>query len=312
MVWLKNPIFGATFAFLLEIYISEKSSSRVPKTSTNFVHNNNSTAATTQYENHQHIEDPYKSSRLIGPSLDISGNSSSRVPRTSTNLVRDNNSTAAITSQNEHHHHHHHVEDPYKSSRFIGHSLWMLPSRNSSAATRHVYQEIVGEAASAFNTFEHVAHITLVSALLTGEQSVLERTRQLASQLAPYQFELEAVKSRDAYFQCVYATMKLTPQVMEANALARTFFPERFSDPPYMAHLSLVYGDFSQEYKEEIIIPGLESTLFDDEERRDAAQVLQVDEIEVWSTQGDVSEWYFVERIPLTGGMNAAAMTAPN
>ena len=184
--------------------------------------------------------------------------------------------------------------DPYKSSSFIGHSLWMCPSGNASQA----YSDIISDMAKELGTFQFTPHITLVAAMLTGEQDVLERSRQLASQLAPYQFEFQEVSSRDAYFQCVYAKMKLTPEVVAANALARQVFTERQSDPPYMPHLSMVYGDLPTTTKEDVVIPKLSSDL---SRRSSETQILPVDSIQVWSTQGDVKEWYLVEKIPLTG-----------
>jgi len=186
--------------------------------------------------------------------------------------------------------------DPYKSSTFIGHSLWMVPS----GAAFQAYSEIIHDTASKLGTFQFIPHITLVAAILTGEADVLEKSRRLASQLAPYEFEFQSLSSRDAYFQCIYATMTLTPKVLTANALARQIFPERQSDPPYMPHLSLVYGDLSDTVKNEEIMPVLANK---SHQRSTETQILPVDSIQVWSTQGDVKEWYMVETIPLTGSV---------
>jgi len=88
---------------------------------------------------------------------------------------------------------------------------------------------------------------------------------------------------------------------MDANALAREFFPERNSDPEYTPHLSLVYGDFGLEEKKTKLIPEIESLL---EKNTAETTSFQVDSIEVWSTQGDVKDWYLVEKIPLQGDGN--------
>ena len=191
--------------------------------------------------------------------------------------------------------------DPYKSSSFIGHSLWMCPS----GAANEAYSSIIEETSVKLGTFHFTPHITLVAAMMTGEKDVLERTKKLANQLAPYSFELDVVSQRDAYFQCVYAKMKTCDQqVMNANKLARQIFPERQSDPPYTPHLSLIYGDFSLKEKESKLIPELEQLLR--EKTFDTAS-FQVDSIEVWSTQGDVKDWYLVEKIPLRGGDGTCA-----
>lgn len=230
MVWLHRPLFGATIAFVVQLY-------------TNCETRTNQSAATTT-------------------------------------MTTDRAAPAAA--------------DPYKSSRFIGHSLWVCPSGSALTA----YSEIIAETAQELDSFAFLPHITLVAAMLTGEEDVLERSRQLASQLAPYEFELDTVSSRDAFFQCVYATMKRTPQVVAANQLARDFFPERQSDPPYVPHLSLVYGDLPQSTKEQVVIPKLSKEL---DRRSSETHTLPVDAFQVWSTQGDVKEWYLVETIPLTG-----------
>lgn len=188
------------------------------------------------------------------------------------------------------------TSDPYKSSRFIGHSLWMVPAPDSAAFS--AYSEIIAETADSLGTFPFLPHITLVAAMMKGEEDVLERTRRLAAELAPYEFELDSVGYRDAYFQCVYAHLKRTESVVGANKLAREFFPERQSDPPYMPHLSLVYGDLTAEQKEKDVIPKLETAL---KKRSSETTILPMDSIQVWSTQGDVREWYLVDTIPLTG-----------
>ena len=138
-------------------------------------------------------------------------NMTARMTMTRMESSSSSNSTAAV--------------DPYKSSSFIGHSLWMCPSGNASQA----YSDIISDMAKELGTFQFTPHITLVAAMLTGEQDVLERSRQLASQLAPYQFEFQEVSRRDAYFQCVYPKMKLTPEVVAAmqGVLTEAARPQR-------------------------------------------------------------------------------------
>lgn len=168
-----------------------------------------------------------------------------------------------------------------------------------TGASLTAYQSIIKDASSSLNTFCFIPHITLVAAVMTDEKDVVERTKLVAQQLAPYEFEFEEVSERDAYFQCVYAKMKTTDQVVHANTVAKSVFDERQSDPPYMPHLSLVYGDFfTREKKLHTIIPSLETAI---QKHAPDTTKFTVDSIQIWSTQGDVSEWYLVETVPLTG-----------
>jgi len=184
--------------------------------------------------------------------------------------------------------------DPYASSSFIGHSLWVCPT----GASKDAYSAIIKDASSTLGTFCFTPHITLVAAIMTDEKDVVERTKVLASRLAPYEFEFEQVSQKDRYFQCVFAKMKCTEQVVNANRIARDVFTERLTDPEYMPHLSLVYGDFPLARKEETIMPKLSQQI---QEQAPLTALFKVDSIEVWSTQGDVSKWYLVETVPLTG-----------
>mmetsp|Transcript_61166 Transcript_61166/g.68492 ORF Transcript_61166/g.68492 Transcript_61166/m.68492 type:complete len:210 (+) Transcript_61166:128-757(+) len=182
--------------------------------------------------------------------------------------------------------------DPYKSSSFIGHSLWMIPCGDSKI----VYSKLISEISSDLGTVDFLPHITLVAAMMKGEEDTVQRAKALAAELAPFTFEFDDISYRDAYFQCVYTRLKRTEAVVLANDIARNFFPERQSDPEYMPHLSLVYGDFDEETKRNQIVPKLKKADHDSQ-----LTLLPVDSFEVWSTQGDVKEWYKVETIPLTG-----------
>ena len=239
-MWLRQPLFRATAAFVLELYCSRSGCNRFSN----------------------------RSGRMAS-TLNASSQSAS-------------NASSTVAA------------DPYKSSTFIGHSLWLVPSGNANQS----YTEIITATAQELGSFQFIPHITLVAAMLTGEEDVVQRARQLAAQIEPYQFELEEVSFRDAYFQCVYAKMKLTPEVVAANDLARQVFVERQSDPPYMPHLSMVYGDLTVADKTNTVIPKITAEL---KRRSSETQILPVDSIQVWSTQGDVKDWYWVETIPLTG-----------
>lgn len=202
------------------------------------------------------------------------------------------------------------VADPYKSSSFIGHSLWMVPTGDSLTQM----QALVNEIGNKVGTRSFLPHITLVAALMGPIDEILATTKLLASQLEPYSFywrrdnetsgdDEMPIGFKDAYFQCVFAQLQLSKDVMEANALARRCFPERSSDPPYMPHLSLVYGDLTEVDKTSKVIPYIQTKLQEASKGSDSLRVLPVNAIEVWSTQGDVSEWYLVQRIPLGQGI---------
>lgn len=182
--------------------------------------------------------------------------------------------------------------DPYASSSFIGHSLWVCPTGDAKQA----YFEIIGSMSQELGTFHFFPHVTLVAAIMTSPEDVVQRTKDLAAKLTPYTFHFDSLSHKDRYFQCVFAKMKLTPEVLNANKIAREVFSERQADPDYMPHLSLVYGEFTKTMKESKIIPTMEKQI---KQKASSTMSFTVDSIEVWSTQGDVADWYLVETVPL-------------
>lgn len=184
------------------------------------------------------------------------------------------------------------VVDPYASSSFIGHSLWVCPTGDAKQA----YSEIIGNMSQELGTYHFTPHITLVAAIMTSREDVVQRTKDLAAKLTPYEFQFDSLSHKDRYFQCVFAKMKLTQEVLNANKIAREVFSERHTDPPYMPHLSLVYGEFTQTIKEAKIIPTMEQQMT---QKASSTMSFTVDSIEVWSTQGDVADWYLVATVPL-------------
>lgn len=184
------------------------------------------------------------------------------------------------------------VVDPYASSSFIGHSLWVCPIGDAKQA----YSEIIGNMSQELGTYHFTPHITLVAAIMTSPEDVVQRTNDLAAKLTPYEFQFDSLSHKDRYFQCVFAKMKLTQEVLNANQIAREVFSERQTDPAYMPHLSLVYGEFTQTTKEAKIIPTVEKQIT---QKASSTMSFTVDSIEVWSTQGDVADWYLVATVPL-------------
>eukprot|EP00977_Amphora_coffeiformis_P006978 scaffold1513_cov100-Amphora_coffeaeformis.AAC.27 len=198
------------------------------------------------------------------------------------------------------------ADNLYKSSTFVGHSLWLVPTPEAS---RVAYETILNETAAALGTLPFTPHVTLVAAIMTDVTDVVTRAQALSHALTShdYQFQFQAVSHKDAYFQCVFATYVRTPAVLQANALARRYFPEKQSDPPYLPHLSLIYGNnISAEEKETHWIPTLTQRIVDG---ASDTTTFSVDAIEVWSTQGHVQEWYLVERIPLVGKKEQSSWT---
>lgn len=180
--------------------------------------------------------------------------------------------------------------DPYKSSSFSGLSLWMCPKGFAEES----FGEIIRESAKQFGTSDFIPHVTLLGALEGNH--LLQKTRELGRRISPYELQVENVSEGNAYFQSIFMKMKTTPQVMQANAIARQIFGDRSSNTDYMPHLSLVYGDFETDEKKKMV-EFIEQKM----KKANAPTSFLVDSIQIWSTEGNVEDWHMVESVPLTG-----------
>jgi len=95
-------------------------------------------------------------------------------------------------------------------------------------------------------------HITLLGGIAETEENVMSKTADLAGFLKPFSIRFTALDSLDEYFRCVFLRVQETEGLMQANAKARELFGRK-QDPPFIPHLSLLYGSFPTSTKEQII-----------------------------------------------------------
>lgn len=136
-------------------------------------------------------------------------------------------------------------------------------------------------------------HVTLLGQVVGSEEEIVSRVAQLANIITSYEIQLARVDYLDEYFRCLFVKAEETDDVMNANAKARETFQGYITsqDPTnqYMPHLSLLYGNFPSQTKEEII----------KEIGQKWEKTFQVISMHVFSTTGEVKEWYRVKEFPL-------------
>lgn len=164
------------------------------------------------------------------------------------------------------------------------HSIWLMPA----GAVRQELASLIARLATAHGAPLFPPHVTLIGKLAEPEAVLIGKTRQVAARLAAYELQLGTVDYIDEYFRSLFVHIGETEPVLRANAVAREVF-ERYSDPSYMPHLSLLYGEFSSELKDAIIA----------EIGRTLSRKFLATSLFLYSTQGTTREWYCVEEFPL-------------
>ncbi|KAL6838561.1 hypothetical protein ACP4OV_031617 [Aristida adscensionis] len=138
--------------------------------------------------------------------------------------------------------------DPAEQSPEEVYSVWALPPEPVRDRLRRVMAGL--RAAHGGPAFE--PHATVVGAVRLRRSAAVEMLRAAAAAAAvlPYTARVTGVARGDFFYQCVYLLLEPTPEVVGASDhFCGHFGYER--PTPYMPHVSLLYGDLTDEEKEE-------------------------------------------------------------
>eukprot|EP00262_Sarcandra_glabra_P010154 TRINITY_DN25084_c0_g1_i1.p1 TRINITY_DN25084_c0_g1~~TRINITY_DN25084_c0_g1_i1.p1 ORF type:complete len:197 (+),score=12.17 TRINITY_DN25084_c0_g1_i1:214-804(+) len=124
-------------------------------------------------------------------------------------------------------------------------SVWAMPAEDVKERLKKVMEKLRGE----FGGPEFEPHITVVGAIRLTKKDALEKLKSACEGLKSYTAHINTVSRGDYFYQCVYLLVDPTPEVMEASAHCTSHFGYTNSSP-YMPHLSLLYGDLTNEEKE--------------------------------------------------------------
>ena len=141
-------------------------------------------------------------------------------------------------------------------------------------------------------------HVTLLGDIDGQEERVLQQTEQLANALSPIDLILTIPAFQDQHFQCVFMRIEETSTLLDAHTRARTVFHKE-AVPPFMPHVSLLYGLYPTSLKEQIIgaLPASLSVQF-------TASVVTVFQVEGNSP----NDWHKVQTFSFRGhGIQQAA-----
>ncbi|XP_054778647.1 cyclic phosphodiesterase-like isoform X1 [Prosopis cineraria] len=147
-------------------------------------------------------------------------------------------------------------------------SVWAEPPED----VRDRMKKLMSGLRSEFGGPEFEPHITVVGAISLTPDDALKKFRSACEGLKAYNATVDRVATGTFFYQCVYLLIHPTPEVMETSDLCISQFDYNRSspchssecriktldslvflndkeNPPYMPHLSLLYGDLTDEEK---------------------------------------------------------------
>ncbi|PNY12828.1 cyclic phosphodiesterase-like protein [Trifolium pratense] len=92
-------------------------------------------------------------------------------------------------------------------------------------------------------------HMTVVGAIELTPDDALNKLRSASEGVKPFDVTVDRVAAGTFFYQCVYLLVHPTPQIVETNGHCCSHFGYKNSTP-YMPHLSLLYGDLTDEEKQ--------------------------------------------------------------
>lgn len=127
-------------------------------------------------------------------------------------------------------------------------SIWLVPDG-------HVYdrlQAITDMLSTKYKSPPIKPHVTLAGGFTGDIEEAVYKAEGLAKKLKPFDVELTSVDCRDEFFRSLYILAAKTPELMQAyeTAIKQFGMPQT---PDLILHMSLIYGDFSDDVKEKII-----------------------------------------------------------
>ena len=167
----------------------------------------------------------------------------------------------------------------------LGYHLWLAPE----GAVLQRLQHVVVQLAEKYDGPVFAPHVTLLSGLRGDEGSLIEANRTLADGLPSFELSLTKAEAGHTFFQCVYMRVAEDPSLSEMRRAAGEVFA--LPSDGYMPHLSLYYGDVSEERRATIVadIP------------RQAACRFPVASIQLIRADSErPRDWHCVDKAPLT------------
>jgi Cyclic phosphodiesterase-like protein len=165
-----------------------------------------------------------------------------------------------------------------------GVSLWLTPEGPEAQAVGALLSEL----SCRFGTPVFGPHVTLMAGLALHPDAVVGRCRELARGLHPIPLRFLSVQRGADYFRALYALASPDLPILDARQRAEALFPAHPRES-FLPHLSLLYG----------ALPGETMRLLAEEVGSASPPSLLLYTLEVVSTEGPVSAWRSLARLPL-------------
>ncbi len=163
----------------------------------------------------------------------------------------------------------------------VGFSLWLVPE----GELRRRLADLIESLSRRFGGPVFEPHVTLLAGVREAKRDVVARADEMLRGASALPLRFAGLETAGTYFRALYLRVETSDALLELHQAARAAFA-RGDDPPYVPHLSLVYG-----------APPPAAVV--EELRPFAPAGLEARTLDVYSTEGPVESWHRVRRLRL-------------
>lgn len=128
-----------------------------------------------------------------------------------------------------------------------GHTLWLIPTGQAYEK----FSNLIKKLAEEYHAPVFQPHVTLLGDFMQPEKDCIRLSKQLVSGQKPFTINMGEIDYEDFYFRTLFVRAEKTKPLLTLHNCSKEIF--KIEIPPYMPHLSLLYGTFPVETKERII-----------------------------------------------------------
>ena len=163
-----------------------------------------------------------------------------------------------------------------------GYTFWIMPK----GRVYNSFNNLIKKLADENNAPVFEPHITLLGDIELPELEMIKKTQQLVQSQKPFPVTLRQIGYQDFHFRALFVKLEVTDPLQALHNRAKEIFGMQ-GIPSYMPHLSLLYGNISQEVKNKIIAEiGVDQTAH-----------FEIESIHLVKG-GKVEEWQIVKEFP--------------
>lgn len=129
-----------------------------------------------------------------------------------------------------------------------GYTLWLMPSGEEY----NRFTKLIKKLAQQYHAPVFQPHITLLGEFPQPEEEAIKLTQELVTNQKPFPISLGEIDYQDYHFRALFVRADKTPDLVNLHERTKKLFGMEHI-PPYMPHLSLLYGNYPVKLKKKII-----------------------------------------------------------